>query len=409
MSGARQRNLESLTRECRIVVCVGVGGVGKTTISAAIALGAARLGMRALVITIDPARRLANALGVEALSNEPKDLPEELVGPLEFVPGGKFQAMMLDMKRTFDDMVERFAESPEVRDRVFENPLYQHLSDSMAGSGEYAAMEKVYQVSRRGDFDLIVVDTPPSRHALDFLDAPERMMEFLDSRIMKLLIHPAVSAGRFGLRIFQRGTQQVLGLIERVSGIAFLQDISEFLQVVDGMSEGFHSRAHEVQSLLMGPDTGFVLIASPTPESVEASLRFLAQLEDAKVPMAGIVLNRLREWPSGPSDTPNPAFNGEAEPVVGDPDLAPLTEALAPLCEPALAARAARAAVNVARGYAELVALDRRSTAPLRDRARLGKLFLSSVPEFERDVHDLSGLDRVARTLFAVPNAAKNS
>ena len=394
----RAESPEDLARSCRIVVCVGMGGVGKTTVAAAIALGAARLGRRTLVITIDPARRLADALGIGELGNEPRGPSDELLGPLGIPEGGEFQAMMLDMKRTFDDMVERFAESDEVRDGILENPIYQHISDALAGSAEYAAMEKVYEIAEQDDFDLIVVDTPPSQHALDFLDAPERLMEFLDSRMMKTLLHPALSAGRFGLRIFQRGAQRVLGVIERISGLSFLEEISEFLLVFEGMSEGFRERARRVQSLLMSSSAGFVLVAGPTPESATASLRFLDHLEESEVPLAGLVLNRVREWPGGGS--PPPSLRETPDAGV-EPDLAPLEAELAALCDPALAAEAARAAAAVARGYAALVDLDRSTTAPLRERAHQRELFVRSVPEFEHDVHDLDSLDRVARALFA--------
>ena len=391
------RGPEELTRQRRIVVCVGMGGVGKTTIAASLALGAARLGRRALVITIDPARRLANALGIEELDNEPRGLAPDLAGSLGIAPGGDFQAMMLDMKRTFDDMVTRFAESEAVRDRILENPIYQHVSDALAGSAEYAAMEKVYEIAERDDFDLIVVDTPPSQHALDFLEAPERLMEFLDSRMMKTLLRPAFSAGRFGLRIFQRGTQRVLALIERVSGLSFLDSISEFLLAFEGMSEGFRERARHVQALLMGPSSGFVLVAGPTPESAAASLQFLAHLEESRVPLAGLVLNRVREWPGG-GEPPSALRDARDSAAL---DLAPLTRALEEVCDAATAAAAARAAVDGARGYAALVALDQRSTAPLLERAGQRGLFACSVPEFEHDVHDLEGLDRVARILFS--------
>jgi anion-transporting ArsA/GET3 family ATPase len=399
-------NPTDLARNRRIVVCVGMGGVGKTTVAAAIALGAARLGQRALVITIDPARRLADALGIGELSNEPRGPSEELLGPLGIPEGGDFQAMMLDMKRTFDDMVERFAESEEVRDSILENPIYQHISDALAGSAEYAAMEKVYEIAERNDFDLIVVDTPPSQHALDFIAAPERLMEFLDSRMMKTLLRPALSAGRFGLRIFQRGAQRVLGMIERISGLSFLEEISEFLLVFEGMSEGFRERARRVQSLLLSSSAGFVLVAGPTPESATASLRFLEHLEESEVPLAGLVLNRVREWPGGGSPAPSLL---EAPDSGAEVDLAPLETALEAHCEPALAAAAARAAVDVARGYAALVALDRSSTAPLRERARQRQLFVTSVPEFEHDVHDLDSLDRVTRVLFAASDPELSS
>ncbi len=158
---------------------------------------------------------------------------------------------MLDMKRTFDDLVERFAESEAVRDRIFENSIYQHVSNALAGSVEYSAMEKVFELHESGAFDLIVVDTPPAQHALDFLEAPQRLLEFLDSRLVKMLIHPAFAASRFGFRLFHRGTQRVLHVLERITGIGFLEDLSEFLVAFDAMAVGFRDRAHRVRSLLL--------------------------------------------------------------------------------------------------------------------------------------------------------------
>ena len=188
------------------------------------------------MLTIDPARRLADALGIEGLGNEPIEL-ESRLGDSPGIRGeGRLFALMLDMKGTFDDLVARFARDPAVRERILSNRIYQHVSDALAGSAEYAAMEKVFELHEREEFDLIVVDTPPSQHALDFLDAPQRMIDFLESRIVQLLLHPALAASRFGYRIFHRTAQRVLQLMERVSGVSFLQDISEFLLSFEEMS-----------------------------------------------------------------------------------------------------------------------------------------------------------------------------
>jgi len=234
---------DTLLMPGRIAVCVGCGGVGKTTVAAALALEAARRGRRALVLTIDPARRLADALGVEALGNQPQPLERDALHALGVREPGELSAMMLDMKGTFDDLVHRFAESSEARERILSNPIYQHASEALAGSVEYSAMEKVYEMWQRDEYDLIVVDTPPAQHALDFLEAPQRLIEFLDSRIVQMLIHPAFAAGRFGFRLFQQATRRVLHVLERVSGIGFLEDISEFLLAFEGMSAGFRQRA----------------------------------------------------------------------------------------------------------------------------------------------------------------------
>ena len=386
---------EALLASRRIVVCVGTGGVGKTTTAAAIALQAARLGRRALVLTIDPARRLADALGVGALGNEPRAIARPVLAGLGVPPEGSLSAMMLDMKRTFDDLVRRFAESPEARERILQNRIYQHVSDALAGSAEYSAMEKVYELSGSGRFDILVVDTPPSQHALDFLEAPARLLEFLDSRLVHLLLHPALAAGRFGFRIFQRGARQVLRLIERVSGLAFLEDVSEFLLAFEGMAAGFLERARGVRALLLGPEAGFVLTAGPARTSAEQAETLLQRLEAAGVPLAGIVVNRMRVWPE-PAGPPSRLPAGDPEAAV-----ASLAAALAAREGPAFAAQeAARAAIVAVNEYAAGVRRDAEAVEPLRARARARGCFFRRVPELERDVHDLAGLDRIARHVF---------
>lgn len=381
----------------RIAVCVGAGGVGKTTVAAALALEAARRGRRAVVITIDPARRLADALGVDELDNEPRRLPEATLLALGVQGEGELWALMLDMKRTFDDLVERFAPDPPTRERILENPIYQHVSDALAGSAEYSAMEKVHELVEQDAFDLIVVDTPPSEHALDFLEAPQRLIEFLDSRLVQLLVHPAFAAGRFGFKLFQRSAYRVLKVIERVSGVGFLDDISEFLLAIEGMSEGFRERARQVRSLLLGPTASFVLVSGPSPRAVGDAVRFLDRLDDTGVPMAGVVLNRMRLWPEGgppPRSLPAEGSREEAE--------AALARALAEAeGEGFPAAEAARAALDTASRYASAARRDAEVTARLVDRARRVGCFARRVPELSRDVRDLEGLSAVADHLFA--------
>lgn len=381
-----------LVRRRRVLVCVGAGGVGKTTVAAALGLGAARAGLRVLVLTIDPARRLADALGVE-LGNRPTAIPREVLERLGVPAEGALSAMMLDMKSTFDELVVRFAEDEETRERIFANPIYQHVSDALAGSAEYSAMEKVYELSEREDLDLLVLDTPPSAHALDFLDAPERLMEFLDSRFVQVLLHPAFAAGRFGFRLFHRGAHQVLRVIERVSGISFLEDISEFLLAFEGMSEGFRERARRVRDLLYGPRTAFVLAAGPTREAVAHAEAFLERLEAREAGVAGVVLNRLRSWPE---DAPERPAGREREKAA-----AALAEALAAGAEEGFPAReAAEGALAAFELYASMVEGDRAATRPLLERARGRGYFSRAVPELSGDVHDLDGLAYIADRLF---------
>jgi anion-transporting ArsA/GET3 family ATPase len=378
---------DTVLTQREILVCVGCGGVGKTTVAASLALEAARRGRRALVLTIDPAQRLADALGVTALGNRPESLARDKLTAMGVPEHGSLHAVMLDMKRTFDDLVDRFSKTPAERDRVLGNAIYQHASDALAGSVEYSAMEKVFELHQSGEYDLIVVDTPPAQHALDFLDAPARLLDFLDSRLVALLIHPAFAAGRFGFRLFQRSTQRVLQLLEQVTGLGFLEDISEFLLAFEGMADGFRERAHGVRKLILGPTSAFVLVTGAGSESVRQSDRFLDRLEEHRVPLAGAVVNRIRMWP-GPHPraiAPTPA------------DIASLAATLSDSEGPEYPAElAARAAADGATRYADLVRRDAQSTDSLRKRIESQNLFWGRVPEFEADVHSLANLGRVA-------------
>jgi anion-transporting ArsA/GET3 family ATPase len=384
-----------LTR--RVVACVGAGGVGKTTLAAALGLGAARRGRRTLVLTIDPAKRLADALGVGTLGPEPSAIPRPVLERLGVPEGGALFAMMLDMKRTFDELVGRFAPDAAAQERILSNRIYQHVSDALAGSAEYSAMEKVYEMSARPEFDVVVLDTPPSAHALDFLEAPERLIGLLDSRVVQLLLHPAFSAGRLGLRLFQRGAHQAFQWIERITGFGFLEDVSEFLLAFEGMSEGFRRRAESVRQLLFGPETAFVLTAAASGESVAHARDLLARLAAHRANVVGVVANRVRLWPDGAKPLPAPSERkGWVE------QLAAAFEAQAGAAFPAR--DAALAALDMLDSYAAAVARDAQATAPLLAEASLRGCFVRQVPELPRDVHDLDGLAEIERRVFAKPN-----
>jgi anion-transporting ArsA/GET3 family ATPase len=386
----------SLIASRRILVVVGCGGVGKTTLAAALALEAARRGRRALVLTIDPARRLADALGIGAIGNQPVRIPRATLSALGVPDAGSLDALMLDMKRTFDDLVERFAESDDVRDRILTNAIYQHVSDALAGSAEYAAMEKVYELAERSEYQLVVLDTPPSQHALDFLEAPTRLLEFLDSRLVQILLHPAFAAGRFGFRVFHRGAHRVLQVLERVSGLGFLEDVSDFLLAFEGMSHGFRERARRVHAFLSGPEAAFLVAAGPAPDAAEHAMRLFDRLGESRVPVAGVIANRVRIWPQGsepPEPIADPAARERAESVLAGA----LSKAEGPDF-PAL--EAARAAIAASEQYALLVREDARATRRLFERAKHAGGFGRRVPELPLDVHDLEGLAHVADALF---------
>lgn len=386
---------DALLLRRRVAVCVGCGGVGKTTVAAALALEAARRGKRALVLTIDPARRLADALGVEALGNQPQPLPRAVLSELGVPQQGALSALMLDMKGTFDELVERFAEGEEARARILRNPIYQHASNALAGSVEYSAMEKVYEMAESGEYDLVVVDTPPAQHALDFLEAPERLIEFLDGRLVQMLIHPAFAAGRFGFKLFQRGARKVLQVMERLSGISFLEDVSEFLLAFEDMSAGFRQRAAQVRSLLLGPESGFVLVTGTGQESVRQATELRDRIAGFGVELEGVLANRVHLWPDGA--LPACLLPGGA---VSEADVEALGLALGSAAgEPDL--DAARAAIAAATGYAALVARDARATAALRVWTEEEDRYWGRIPELSQDVHDLPGLARVADSIFS--------
>jgi anion-transporting ArsA/GET3 family ATPase len=386
-------SLRETLRTRRIVVCLGCGGVGKTSVSAALALLGAREGRRVRVLTIDPARRLADALGLPGIGHEAQPIDRAVLDRLGVPPEGELSAAMLDMKRTFDELVVRFARSEAERQRILANPIYQHVSDALAGSAEYSAMEKVFQLAESDELDLLVLDTPPSQHALDFLEAPERLLGFLESPLVRRMLHPAFAAGRTGFRIFSRGATTVLKLLERISGFGFLEDISEFLLAFEGMSTGFRERARAVERTLFGPQSAFVLAAGPGPEAAAQGDALLARLAELEVPLAGLVVNRMHVWPD---DVAPPA-------EIADEARAPLAAALAAAHGARFPADdAARAALALARGYASLASRDALAVEPLARQVRERGGFVARIPEFDRDVHDLAALAALAAPLAEI-------
>ncbi len=276
-----------------IVVCCGAGGVGKTTTSAALALRAAERGRRVVVLTIDPARRLAQSMGIAALDNTPRP-----VTGVDGAAGGSLDAMMLDMKRTFDEVVEAQA-SPEKARQILENPFYQVLSSSFAGTQEYMAMEKLGQVHAsaraEGSYDLVVVDTPPSRSALDFLDAPERLSRFLDGRFLRIMLAPA----RGPARLMTAGLGLVTSALTRVLGAQVLRDLQAFVAAIDTVFGGFRQRAQRTYALLQDDQTAFVVVAAPEPDALREAAFFVERLAEDRMPLAGVVVNRASTPPSG--------------------------------------------------------------------------------------------------------------
>jgi anion-transporting ArsA/GET3 family ATPase len=280
--------------QTRIIVCCGAGGVGKTTTAAALGLRAAESGRRVVVLTIDPARRLAQSLGLTALDNTPRP-----VTAVDTKLGGSLDAMMLDMKRTFDEVVQAHA-APGKAEQILANPFYQAVSSSFAGTQEYMAMEKLGQLSleaaRDTDnprWDLIVVDTPPSRSALDFLDAPKRLGSFLDGRFIRLLAAPARVGGRAYLKVFSTGVNLVTTTLTKVLGGQMLSDVQTFVAALDTMFGGFRKRADHTYALLSDSATAFIVVAAPERDALREASYFVDRLDEEKMPLAGLVVNRV--------------------------------------------------------------------------------------------------------------------
>lgn len=278
--------------ESRIVVCTGSGGVGKTTISAAIGLAAAQRGINTIVVTIDPAKRLANALGLRQLSNTPSRIPDDLFTEAGMEPA-PLDAMMLDTKTTFDELVHRYATDQRKAERIINNRFYQAISGALSGTHEYMAMEKLYELDSESAYDLIVIDTPPTRNALDFLEAPKRLTSFLEDRLLRWFLLPAIGGGKGILRAVNFAAVTFLKVVQRVIGTQVLKDTAEFFANFEGMYEGFKERAQAVFELLREETTAFVVVTAPTAHSVDEALFFASTLNDYRLPFKGLIVNRI--------------------------------------------------------------------------------------------------------------------
>ena len=366
-------NVADVIADKRIVICGGSGGVGKTTTSAAIAMGAAAAGRKVAVVTIDPAKRLANSLGLEELGNEPALVDPALFAPAGVEVEGELWAMMLDPKRTFDDLIDRLAPNEKARDEVLANRIYQELSNAVAGSQEFTAMAKLYELDRDYDFDLIVLDTPPSRNALDFLDAPDRLTQFFEGRTLQVFLRPTGLAAR----VMGRGTGMVFGVLKRVTGIDLLEDLAVFFRSLSGMIDGFKERAQAVNKLLADPGTVFLLVTSPEREPIDEAIFFWRKLKAARMPFGGVVVNRVHHD------------------LLGDAEVNDVSDELAAELGDKLAGRVAE---NF-RDYHVLARRDARNIERLGRQLRDDRLLL--VPYLDEDVHDIEGLSRLNRYLFA--------
>jgi anion-transporting ArsA/GET3 family ATPase len=353
--------MDEVVTERSIIICCGSGGVGKTTTAAALAVEAASRGRDACVVTIDPARRLANALGLDALTNRPC--------PIDGDWPGRLHALMLDSKATFDDLVTRYADSEEQAERIRHNRIYRNLTSSLSGTQEYMAAEKLYELTEECDFDVVVVDTPPTRNALDFLDAPGRLTRFLENRVFQVLMKPT----RAGLRFMGVAAHALLRTISRVAGADIVSDAVAFFQAFEGMEEGFRLRAGRVRELLGQPTTAFVLVASPRADSVEEAVHFADKLRETGMSVSALVVNRVQ-----------PRFADDA--------------LLRQLPEAGGSSRVLDELITNLRGYT--AASDREEQAYADLVAKVAPAPVYKVPLLASDVHDLSGLTAVCDLLF---------
>ena len=361
----RPSTIDQVVKDRSIAICCGSGGVGKTTTAAAFALQAARLGRRACVVTIDPARRLANSLGLDALTNQ----PTRIEGPWP----GELHALMLDPKGTFDDLIRRYSDSEQQAEDIKVNRIYRNLTGTLSGTQEYMAMEKLYELVEEGGFDLVVVDTPPSRNALDFLDAPRRLTHFLENRLFQALMTPT----RAGLKVMGVAAQALLRTIAKVAGADIVRDAVTFFQAFEGMEEGFRTRAARVRELLTQESTSFVLVASPRPDSVDEAVHFAGKLAESGMSVTALVVNRVQ-----------PRFAEDAQLESLHQQSAVAGTALAELID------------NLA-GYTSASDREERAFADLVDQVAPAPVY--RVPLLNTDVHDLAGLRTIADLLFTAP------
>lgn len=364
--------LEQRLEHTDVCVCVGAGGVGKTTISAALGLGLAARGRKVAVVSIDPAKRLAGALGLKELTGEPCKLDEDTLAEHGIVLEGELWAMMLDSKGTFDDLISGLSPDERTREEVFSNRIYRELSSAVAGSQEFTAVAKLYELHRSGEWDAIVLDTPPSRDALDFLDAPDRLTRFLEGRALRVLMAPtSLTRGLVG-----RGAGLMLSMFAKVTGVNMIEELSTFFGALGGLTDGFSERARGVERLLRDPRTGFLIVTSPAHEPSREAGFLHAELGREGMRFAGLIVNRFHGH----------GLDGHTQEQVAD--------LLAPPLDPGLATR-------VAANLGDLDVLARRDRESVATLSRdLGEAQPLLVAQLAGDVQDLGGLLAVAGQLF---------
>lgn len=364
-------DLTELLRDAHVILCCGTGGVGKTTTAAAIALAAAQRGYDTVVVTIDPARRLADALGLSSLTNEPAEIDRTIWDPDGIAShSGRLSALMLDVKHTFDGLVRRYSDTDEQATRILDNRVYTNLASALSGTQEYMAAEKLYELHESQRFDLIVIDTPPSRHALDFLNAPDRLLRLLDNRLFRVLM----GSTRTGLKVARSALHRLFRTVARAAGPEVIDDVVLFLQAFEGMEEGFRARSEQVMALVEDPSTRFVVVTTPRQEAIVEAEYFAAHLADDGHPVAALVVNRVHPEFGGPNITEARAFAARVRGTALSHHLENLAD------------------------FAQVAASERTLVAEVAQRVRAPAT--ASVPFLPTDVHDITALRRVAAALF---------
>jgi anion-transporting ArsA/GET3 family ATPase len=364
--------LGQLAGQKPIIVCCGSGGVGKTTTAAVLALAGARRGRDAVVVTIDPAKRLANALGLDALSDTAHEIDRSLWdADGSAPPGGRLSALMLDTKSTFDHLVLKYSADPTQGERILGNRFYRNISGFLSGTQEYMAMEKLHELHEEGGYELIVIDTPPTRNALDFLDAPARLTRLLDNKLFRLVMAPT----RASFRVANLALQAFFRTVSKVIGTEVVEDLVLFFQAFEGMEDGFRQRAHRVLELLSDRGTAFVLVAAPARDAVSEAGYFADRLENSGLSISGLVINRIHPEFGAEAPPPPPALDGDPE--------------------------AAHELDELYENLADFVELSRRERAHLEGLERsVGKVPVVRVPLLEVEVCDIASLTEVGRYLL---------
>ena len=379
----------------KVLICVGSGGVGKTTTSAVIGLQAALMGKKVLVLTIDPAKRLANSLGIDAIGHTRQQIPLERFEAIDLHPPGEMWAMMLDMKEAFDHLVHRDAPSPEAAEEILTNRFYQYFSTSLAGTQEYAACERIHELDAEGYFDLIVLDTPPTTHALDFLDAPRRLSDAVGSRALQWMYKPGILSGRPGRGLLSVGTSYVMRTLGKFTGGELLRDLSIFLKSFSVLFEGFDERARAVQDLLKSDRTSFVVVTAPDTLTVEEALYFYDQLGEDALEVDGFVVNRVHpHWVESPIEEARHSLsNGLLELA----SLSPQEDSDPPrtdlgLLQELLEENALQLQLRATQ--------DAGSIETMQDRLP-DTIAIVQVPYFNHDIHSLRGLNAARKAIFS--------